>query len=235
MEETQLRRQKMLICALAVAVILLLGIVIILFIRGRVEKNIIVEQPPASPAPAATNTPPPASPPTENTSYASYFSSYPYPVTWTEGGDEFDLVGVTLGHMAVTPDMVNGSMGGQPYPSGTKIYALTLVLKISTGNSQMCLPVNMRVVISEAGDLGLPDTTSYDFPDVRGPQVKGYCPAPNSTFYNQKVVFRASQMMPPTTMQFLLTTGGSSNVFFFVTPQSDGTIKVEKAPTSENG
>lgn len=232
MDEDKIRRQKILICALAIAVILLLGIVIILFIRGRVEENITVEQPPAGLAPAATNAPPSASSTPAATLRSAYFTR-PYPVTWNEGGaDELDITGVTLGEMDAMPDIVNVSTG-QPYVQGTKLYALTLILKISTGNSASCLSVNMRRVISEEGDLAQPNTTSYDFPDVRGGNIQDRlrCPAPNSTFDNQKIIFVVTEA----DKEFTFTTGGQSNVFFFVTVQADGTLKVEKAPTSENG
>jgi hypothetical protein len=229
MDEKKIRRQKILICILAIAVILLLGAVIVLFIRERVEENITVEQPTPNPAPVATSTLQPASSTPAAALKSAYFTS-PYPLTWTEGADKFNLTGVMLGEIDAAPDLVSASTG-KPYPQGTKIYALTLVLTISTGNSSMCLPLNMRRVINESGDLAQPNTTAYDFPDVRGSGAKGYCPAPNSTFDNQNIVFE----VPRTDTQFTLTTDGSSNVFFFVTVQGDGTLKVEKAPTSENG
>ncbi len=230
MDETCSRRQKVLIYILSIAVILLLGIIIILFVRGRVVENITVERQPAPPA-AATSS---ESAATSTASiqppqHSSYFS-YPYPLTWDEGADRLDLTGVTLGELQATPDIVDVG-AGRPYPDGAKIYALTLILKISTGNSQMCLPLNMRRVINEFGDLAQPNTTTYDFPDVRGPQVKGYCPSPNSTFDNQKVIFAVDGAEK----QYALTTGGRSNTFFFITVQDDGTLKVEKAPTSEGG
>jgi len=230
MDEDKIHRQKILICALAVAVILLLGIMIILFIRGRVEENITIEQPPAGSAPAA-NAPPPASSTPAAALKSAYFA-LPYPLTWMDGADGFDLTGVTLGEINAMPDIAN--MGtGQPYAQGTKLYALTLILKISTGNSASCLSVNMRRVVSEEGDLAQPNTTSYDFPDVRGGNIQDRlrCPAPNSTFDNQKIVF----VVPQTDKEFTFTTGGSSNIFFFVTVENDGMLKVEKAPTSENG
>ena len=229
MDENGSHRQKILIYILSVAVILLLGAVVILFIRSRVEENITVQQAPASPAPAVTNATSSASSTPVSALKSAYFT-LPYPLTWMDGADEFDLTGVTLGEIDATPDIVNARTG-QPYQQGTRIYALTLIFKISTGNSSMCLPLNMRRVMNEAGDLAQPNTTSYDFPDVRGSGAKGYCPAPNSTFDGQKIIFEASR----TDTQFTLTTGGSSNIFFFVSVQDDGTLSVRKVPTSENG
>lgn len=238
-EEIRIRRQKILIYILACAVILLLGAVVILFLRERTEENITIGQPSAQTAPTTTSAPPQAVPAPSSSAPVSpkpalksaYFT-YPYPLTWTENADEFALTGVTLGEIDAMPDMINGSTG-QPYPNGAKVYALTLVLKISTGDSQMCLPVNMRRVINEAGDLAQPNTAAYGFLDVRGGNIQDQlrCPAPNSVFDNQKVVF----VVPQTDTQFTFTTGGSSNIFFFVSVQNDGTLKVEKAPTSENG
>jgi hypothetical protein len=234
MDEDRLYRQQILIRILSIAIILLLGVVVILFVKSRAEETITVGRAnPTAPsgaltvASSAVSSTDQAQPRSQN---ASYFS-YPYPLAWNEGADKFDLTGATLGEIGATGDIMNASTG-QPYPAGAKIYALTLILKISTGaNSASCLPINMRRVVNEEGDLAQPDTTSYDFPDVRGGSLRGYCPAPNSIFDNQKIIFAVSG----DERQYTLTTGNGTNIFFFVTAEDDGTLKIEKAPTSENG
>ncbi len=151
--------------------------------------------------------------------------NYPYPVSWTEGGASFSLTGATLGNVSVPADAATGNGSGP----ATSAYALTFLLKISTGNSPQCIPVNMRQLLNEQGDLGAPMNSRFDFPDTRGAQFIGFCPAPNITYTAQKVIFPASENQN----QFEFTTGGTSNIFFSVTVNASGTIQLQQE--AQNG
>jgi hypothetical protein len=117
---------------------------------------------------------------------------------------------------------------GRAYPAGSEVYALTLHLKISNNLTygQASVPMNLRRLLNEEGDLAAPSMKQFVFPGTGGSGINS-----NITLSDQKVVF----VVPETDKEFIITTGGSSGIFFSVTVQSDGSIKVNKEPTSESG
>ena len=156
---------------------------------------------------------------------ASSTFAFPYPVTWTEGSIEFDVTGVFWGTITATPDLVNGQ--GNPYPASSTINALVLSFKVSNNSSsQASVPLNIRRLADEQGDLEQSASPSFIFP-VTGTNLLG----PLRTYADEKVVF----VVPDDLRNFVFTTGGASNAFFSVDIQDDWTVKIQKEPTSESG
>ncbi len=238
MDENKVHGQKILIRILSIAVILLLGVIIILFVRGRTVENITVgetaenqESAPAANAPqtassttqVVTSTPAQAA----TSSVKSAYFAYPYPVSWTEDEVNFSLMGVTLGERMVGNLPVFNASSGAYRKADEVVDALTLYLKISNPtNDYKDVGLTIRRLLNEEGDMTPPDTLQFQFSTSGGAQL-----GPQESYDNQEVVFVVSE----DDTQFTLTTGGNSNIFFFVTVEDDGTLKVEKAPTSENG
>ncbi len=94
---------------------------------------------------------------------------------------------------------------------------MTFTLTVQTGQSPECVPLNLRLVADEQGDLEPPNPASFAFPD------SGNCNgAPNQTFANQTTTFTVD----PTAIPLLFTTGGSSNIFFEIATSSDNGLNV---------
>lgn len=117
------------------------------------------------------------------------------PITWTEGGEEMGVTGASF-------DGVN---------------QLTLRLEIAMGSSTECVPVNLRMLTDEQGDLATPETTQFTFPET------GSCQgAPGATYNNVPVIFTVD----PNKFPLFLTTGGISNLFFNVATTSYGGVNI---------
>lgn len=130
--------------------------------------------------------------------YASTFDQSP--ITWMEGGETISITGANL----------NGSQ-------------FTLTLAIQMGSVAECVPLNVRLVADEEGDLTAPLTTEFSFPDT------GTCEGtPGVTYNNQQIVFNVD----PTTLPLIFTTGGTSNDFFEVSTTPQGGITITPPPTS---
>jgi hypothetical protein len=126
--------------------------------------------------------------------YASTFAA-PYPVSWSDGGSStLSIEGATL-------------LGDR----------LTFQVKVVTGDSYACVPMNLRLVTDEAGDMQAPDTAQFQFADSGGCQG-----TPHVTYDRQPVVFTVD----PTTAPFLFTTGGQSNIFFEVSTTTGNGLQV---------
>lgn len=128
--------------------------------------------------------------------YQSIFAA-PYPVTWTEGQPQFAISGMTL-------------QGNQ----------LSVIVNVETGASIQCVPVNLRLITDEQGDMAAPSAPASPNFLLGG---DGTCtPTANTAYPNQIVTFEVD----PTQMPFLITTGGTSNVFFEVTTSTNNGLQV---------
>ncbi len=141
---------------------------------------------------------------TASTTTAGQFaSSYaaPYPVNWSDGGAAFSITGAR-------------STGNQ----------ITLLLNIQTGAATSCVPVDLRFVTDEAGDLQAPDTAQFIFSDTGSCQGR-----PNTAYNNQSVTFTLNASA---TSPFLFTTGGASGTFFEVATNTAGGVDIALPSTS---
>ena len=139
-------------------------------------------------------------------------------VFWEENGAEFSLIGVSLGKIPAPSGL--WKIPGVSYSVGEEIFALVLDLKIKiTEPFGAGVPLNLRRLINEEGELLSPNTKGFVFPDSGGDFGK-----PNQIYENQKVIF----VVPETTKEFNITTGGKTNIFFTITVLDDGSLKVEK-------
>jgi len=127
--------------------------------------------------------------------------SYPYVMSWNEGQNDFSVTGAA---------MQNGT--------------LSLALKIQIGNLGGCIPIDLRLVTDESGDVMPPVQATFSFPDT------GSCTAtPNATYQNQIVTFSMPQSAPS---PYLFTTGGTSNQFFQISTTTDNGIQISLPGTS---
>ncbi len=127
--------------------------------------------------------------------FGSEFSP-PYPVTWTEGKEQFAVIGASF-------------RDGE----------LALSLSIQMGNDSECVPVNVRLVVDEAGTLRAPESPAgamFAFPDTQT------CNGTPGALYSESLVWKIGSMPSP----YLLTTGGTSNIFFSVATSSAGGVDV---------
>lgn len=124
------------------------------------------------------------------------------PITWQEGNEMMSVTGAQL--------------------SGTQ---LTLNVQVQMGSVAECVPMNVRLVTDENGDLAAPITSQFAFPDT------GTCNGtPGETYGDQEVIFTVAN---PTAFPFVLTSGGSSNLIFEVTTDPNGNLIVELPPESD--
>ncbi len=138
----------------------------------------------------------PTSTPTGNPSQSIYASDYapPYPVNWIESNASMSIMGASL-------------QGNQ----------LTFELAIAVGDTTQCIPMNMRMLVDEQGDLATPETPQFTFPETNS--CEG---APGATYTDQQVVFNVD----PTMLPLFFTTGGASNIFFEVATTTGGGLDV---------
>lgn len=141
----------------------------------------------------------------------SVYFSYPYPVTWQATyGAVISLTGVTLGN-ATSSSAANAAND----------YRLTLIFRVNSGAATFCgdyFDNYLKLVTDEMGDLApsLPN--------------KIPCMLPNTAGSDERVVFSVS----PTLNEFVFNVSapdGSQQTFFMVDVESNGSLKVEAAPT----
>ncbi len=147
---------------------------------------------------AATTTPVTLPPGTYQSNYTT-----PYPVTWTEGHENFSVTGATF---------ANGM--------------LTFSFAIQMGSASECVPLNIRLITDELGTQETPNSpagSSFTFPDT------GTCNGTPAETYSQTVSFLVS---PSLASPLLFTTGGTSNVFFSVATNTTNGIDITLPGTS---
>jgi hypothetical protein len=134
----------------------------------------------------------------------SFISSYsaPYPLQWSEGQATLAITGATV-------------KGDQ----------LIFAVAVQMGGSQECVPMNMRLVVDESGDLATPNPQQFTFPDTQS--CNGTADA---TYDNQIVSFGVDGNL---TAPYLLTTGGTSKIFFEVATTTDGGVSVTLPATTD--
>jgi hypothetical protein len=127
--------------------------------------------------------------------FSSIFSS-PYPVQWSEGQSSFAISGATL--------------------TGNE---LTLMVNVTMGNLPQCVPVNIRLISDEEGDMAAPSSpSSINFP-LSTTTCEG---TPNTLYPGEPLTFTIN----PANMPLLLLTGGTSNVYFEVSTTTEGGLDV---------
>jgi hypothetical protein len=124
------------------------------------------------------------------------------PIAWGEGNEKMSITGATL--------------------SGSQ---LTLDLQILMGQVAECVPLNMRIITDEEGDLAPPITPEFSFPD------SGSCEGtPGETYSAQQVTFA---LPSPVVLPLILTTGGTSNILFEVNTDQSGDLIVALPPSTD--
>jgi len=122
-------------------------------------------------------------------------------MSWNEGQNDFSITGAS---------MQNGT--------------LSLALKIQVGNLGGCMPIDLRLVTDESGDVTPPAQSAFSFPDTNS------CNAtPNAMYQNQIITF---SLPPAAPSPYLFTTGGTSNQFFQVSTTTDGGVQISLPATS---
>jgi len=124
------------------------------------------------------------------------------PVTWTQGNETLSATGATI--------------------SGSQ---LTLDVQVTMGSVGECVPLDLRMIADEQGDLSPPATSQFTFPDT------GTCNGtPGETYSAQPVIFA---LPSPVAFPIILTTGSTANILFEVTQNSDGSLNVQLPPNSD--
>ena len=124
------------------------------------------------------------------------------PVTWTQGNETLSVTGASL--------------------SGSQ---LTLGVQVAMGSASECVPLNLRLIADEQGDLSPPITSQFTFPDT------GTCNGTaGETYSAQPIVFTLAD---PGTFPAILTTGGVANILFEVAQNADGSLTVQLPPQSD--
>jgi hypothetical protein len=124
------------------------------------------------------------------------------PVAWTQGNEA----------MSVTGASISGS-------------SLTLDVQVVMGSAAECVPLDLRLIADENGDLAPPVTPQFAFPDT------GTCNGtPGETYAGQQVVFTLAD---PATFPIILTTGGDANVLFEVNQKTDGSLAISLPPQTD--
>lgn len=123
-------------------------------------------------------------------------------VTWTQGNETLSVVSASI--------------------SGSQ---LTLGVQVTMDSVAECVPLTLRMIADEQGDLSPPATPQFTFPDT------GTCNGtPGETYSAQPIVFTLNN---PVIFPVVLTTGGTANLLFEVTQNSDGSLSVQLPPSAD--
>jgi hypothetical protein len=123
-------------------------------------------------------------------------------VTWTQGNE--------------TMSIANAAITG---------VQLTLGVQVTMGSIGECVPLNLRLIADEEGNLSPPITSQFTFPDT------GTCNGtPGETYSAQPIVFTLAD---PSALPILLTTGGAANILFEVVQDPNGNLMVQLPPQSD--
>jgi hypothetical protein len=97
---------------------------------------------------------------------------------------------------------------------------LTLGISLQLGADAQCIPINLRMVTDESGDMAAPNSpATANFPLASDGTCMG---AVNGTYPGQSVIFSVD----PTTAPFLFTTGAPSNIFFEISTTTGNGLQV---------
>ncbi|MDE2019346.1 MAG: hypothetical protein KGJ13_03290 [Patescibacteria group bacterium] len=130
------------------------------------------------------------------TAYQSIFQP-PYPAAWVEGQQQLGIMSAML-----------------------QENQLVLGVNIQMGPSGQCVPINLRLITDENGDMAAPTApASTNFPLA----PDGTCQGDANTAYNESVTFTVD----PASAPFLISTGDSANTFFEVSTTTDGEMQVQ--------
>jgi hypothetical protein len=139
---------------------------------------------------------------TASSSLSSDAASGASPVTWTQEHE--------------TLSVINASVSGSQ---------LTLGVQVTMDSVAECVPLTLRMIADEQGDLSPPITSQFTFPDT------GTCNGtPGETYSAQPIVFTLND---PTTFPIILTTGGTANVLFELIQNPDGSVSVQLPPSAD--
>jgi len=115
-----------------------------------------------------------------------------------------------------TLSVINASVSGSQ---------LTLGVQVTMDSVAECVPLTLRMIADEQGDLSPPITSQFTFPDT------GTCNGtPGETYSAQPIVFTLND---PSTFPIILTTGGTANVLFEIMQNPDGSLSVELPPSTD--
>ncbi len=124
------------------------------------------------------------------------------PITWTQGNETMSITGASI--------------------SGVQ---LTLDVQVAMGAISECVPLNLRLIADEQGDLSPPVTPQFTFPDT------GTCNGtPGETYSAQPIVFALTN---PGVFPIVLTTGGTANILFEIVQNPDGSLNVQLPPNTD--
>jgi hypothetical protein len=133
---------------------------------------------------------------------SSSLSSAESPIAWTQGNE--------------TLSVINASVSGSQ---------LTLGVQVTMDSVAECVPLTLRMIADEQGDLSPPITSQFTFPDT------GTCNGtPGETYSAQPIVFTLND---PTTFPIILTTGGTANALFEVIQNPDDSLSVQLPPSAD--
>lgn len=172
--------------------------------------------------------------------YFAVFGSGSYAVTGSRGSGAFAPASSSIITLASTsvPASVSSTQITFPAPlvswpessatisvTGLALQGntLTFSLSVTNGSSPTCVPLDLRMVVDESGDLNPPNPSFFSFPD------SGNCNAsPGKTYQNQNVSFSIAEIPFP----LLFTTETSSSTFFEVATTTDGQLTIVLPGTS---
>ena len=96
---------------------------------------------------------------------------------------------------------------------------LTLLINVAVGSIPQCVPINLRLISDEEGDMAAPTSPiQTNFP-LSTSTCEG---TSNTTYPSEPLTFTVD----PANTPFLFLTGGTSNVYFEATPDADGGLDV---------
>ncbi len=130
----------------------------------------------------------------------------PYPITWSEGQPQLAIMGAML-----------------------QADQLVLSVNIQMGPTAQCVPVNLRLITDEQGDMQAPSAPAApNFPLA----ADGTCQGDAETSYNESVTFTvnpatgAGTGAAAATAPWLFSTGDPANGFFEIATTTAGGLQV---------
>ena len=135
---------------------------------------------------------------TASTTFGTFSSIFSAPdfVTWSEGQSSFAISGATL-------------TGNQ----------LTLMVNVTLGDIPQCVPINLRLISDEEGDMVAPTSPTQMNFSLSTSTCEGTA---NTSYPNEALTFTVDPVNAP----FLFLTGGTSNIYFEVSTTTAGGVNV---------